>query len=162
VLGVAVIPAVIVLAIFLVPRSPAALVPRKWRKRYRHRLTARGIPRERQRSARISKSLRRITYAADRHTCAHCRKKLPEQMLNCDHYCPWSQGGLTVLWNLVTLCRDCNITKSNYWPGVHYRPAEGSDNLALAIAILDSERRRRRNPLTAIPRLTRAAWALGA
>jgi hypothetical protein len=162
VLGLAIIPAVIVLVIFLVPRGGPALMPRKWRKRYRDRLIARGIPRQRQRSSRISKFQRWVTYAADRHTCAHCRKKLPEQMLNCDHYCPWSQGGLTVLWNLVTLCRDCNSTKSNYWPGVRYRPVEGSDNLALAIAILASERRRRRNPLTAIPRLTRAAWALGA
>ena len=63
-----------------------------------------------------------------------------------------------MLLNLVTLCRACNVTKSNYWPGVHYQPLEGSDNLALAIAILAAERRHRFNPL----RLTRAAWALGA
>ena len=150
-LGVMIIPAAIVLAVFLIPRSGAALVPRSWRRQYRY---GRG-PREHQRSARISKFLRRVTYAADRHRCAYCHSR---ENLQADHYVPWSQGGLTVPWNLLTLCRTCNVTKSNYWPGVHYRPLEGSDNLTLAIAILAAERRKRYSPL----RLTRAAWALGA
>ena len=154
-LGVFIIPAVIVLAVFLVPRSGAALVTRQRRKRYRGNLVSRGVTREHQRSARIPEFLRRVTYAADRHRCAYCHSR---ENLQCDHYLPWSQGGLTVPWNLITLCRGCNITKSNYWPGVHYRPLEGSDNLTLAIAILAAERRHRYSPL----RLTRAAWALGA
>jgi hypothetical protein len=155
VLGVAIIPAAIVLVIFLVPYGPAALVPRKWRKRYRH---WRG-PREAQRSARISKFLRRVTYAADRHRCTYCRKPAsPGIPLQVDHYLPWSQGGLTTPWNTMTLCRDCNLTKSNYWRGVFYRPVEGHEDTGLAAAILAAERRHRYNPL----RLTRAAWALGA
>jgi hypothetical protein len=155
VLGVAIIPAVIVLVIFLVPHGPGALAPRSWRKRYRH---WRG-PREAQRSARISKFLRRVTYAADRHRCVYChRPPRPGIPLQVDHYLPWSQGGLTTPWNTLTLCRDCNLTKSNYWRGVFYRPVEGHENIGLAAGILAAERRHRYNPL----RLTRAAWALGA
>lgn len=153
VLGLWLIPAAVVVLLFFGPRSLPALVPRQQRKKYRHRR-----PREEQRSSRISKFQRRVCYAADRYKCAYCRVRYSQGELNCDHYLPWSQGGLTVLLNLVTLCRACNVTKSNYWPGVHYRPVEGSDNLALAIAILAAERRHRFNPL----RLTRAAWALGA
>lgn len=153
VLSLWLIPAAVVVLIFLGPRSLPALVPRKYRKKYRHRR-----PREEQRSARISQFQRRVCFAADRYKCAYCRRRYARGELNCDHYLPWSQGGLTVLLNLVTLCRGCNITKSNYWPGVHYRPVEGSDNLALATAILAAERRHRFSPL----RLTRAAWALGA
>jgi 5-methylcytosine-specific restriction endonuclease McrA len=197
ILGLWLIPAVIVLVIFLVPHSGPAMVRRKTRKRYRHWLTChgiprgqrrfwqlpnglryflsarhwceedcvrpgRGMPREKQRSSRISPFLRRVTYAADRHRCCYTRDRLPDHLLNADHYCPWSQGGMTTLWNLMTLSRDANLVKSNYWPGTHYRPVEGSDNLALAIAVLAAERRRRHNPLVLIPRMTRAAWALGA
>lgn len=154
-LGLVIIPAVIVLAIFLVPHGGPALMPRKWRKRYRH---WRG-PREAQRSARISEFLRRVTYAADRNRCVYChRGPDPGIPLQVDHYLPWSQGGLTTPWNTMSLCRDCNLTKSNYWRGVFYRPVEGHENVGLAAAILAAERRHRYNPL----RLTRAAWALGA
>lgn len=190
--GVLVIPGLIVLAVFLLPRGGPALVPRKWRKRYRRwlayhgiprgkrrfwqapnlmrfalarrhwcgdscREAGRGIPRERQRSSRISDFLRRVTYFADRDRCVYCRRHLFLER-QADHYVPWSQGGLTTVWNLMTLCRDCNLAKSNYWRGVFYRPVEGYDNIGLAAAILAAERRHRYNPL----RLTRAAWALGA
>ena len=157
-LGVIVIPGLLVLAIFLVPRGGPALVPRKWRKRYRNRLIARGIPRSQQRSARISDFLRRVTYFADRDRCVYCRQVIPLSARQVDHYVPWSQGGLTTVWNTMTLCRTHNLIKSNYWRGVFYRPVEGYDNIGLAAAILAAERRHRYNPL----RLTRAAWALGA
>lgn len=148
--GLVIIPAAIVLGLFLVPRSGAALVPRSWRRRYRH---ARG-PREYQRSARISPFLRRVIFAADRHRCVYCKSW---RDLQADHYLPWSQGGLTTVWNMMTLCRDCNLVKSNYWHGVFYRPSDGYDDIGRAAAILACERRHRYNPL----RLARAAWALG-
>lgn len=156
--GIALIPAVIVLVIFLAPRSGPALVPRKWRKRYRKRLIDRGITRSQQRSSRPSDFLRRVVFAADRNRCAYCRRHVHGPDRQVDHYLPWSQGGLTTVWNTMTLCRACNLTKSNYWRGVFYRPVEGYDDIGLAAAILAAERRHRYNPL----RLTRAAWALGA
>lgn len=158
VLGVMIIPAVIVLVIFLVPHRGAALVPRGWRKRYRNHLKNRGIPREQQRSACIPVFLRRVTFAADRYRCTYCRKRYDQRYLQVDHYCPWSQGGPTTAWNVMTLCAGCNRVKSNYWPGGFYRPFDGAGNIGLAAAILAAERRHRYNPL----RLTRAAWALGA
>lgn len=159
VLGLAVLPALIVLAIFLVPKSGAALVSRERRKRYRRKLINRGIPREQQRSSRISGFLRRVTYAADRYRCTGCRQKLGVHFLQVDHYCPWSQGGLTTVWNTMSLCAGCNRVKSNYWHGVFYRPLDAeSDDIRRAAAILARERRHRYNLL----RLTRAAWTLGA
>ena len=154
VLGLAVIPAAIVLVIFLIPHSGAALVPRSWRKRYRRNHG----PRETQRSSRIPDLLRRVTFAADRHKCAYCRKRFSVHELQVDHYVPWSQGGLTTPWNTLTLCAPDNRVKSNFYPGVFYRPWPGSDNERMAREIFRAERRARLNPL----RLTRAAWALGA
>jgi hypothetical protein len=159
-----IIPGMIVLAIFTVPRSPAMLARRKWRKRYRNWKIRRGIPREKQRSARISDFLRRVTYAADRHRCVYCRWKFRVHKLQVDHYVPWSQGGLTTVWNTLTLCAYHNRVKSNYWRGVFYRPVDGIyedpslNNIAMAHAILTRERWYRWNPM----RLARAAWALGA
>lgn len=164
VLGLAVIPAAIVLVIFLVPHSGAALVPRKRRKRYRNKLVSHGVSREHQKSSRIPDFLRQVTYAADRHKCVYCRCRFSVHELQVDHYVPWSQGGLTVPWNTLTLCAHCNRVKSNYWHGVFYRPVSdiygdaSLDNRPMAAAILARERRARLNPL----RLTRAAWALGA
>jgi hypothetical protein len=149
-----IIPGMIVLAIFFVPHRGAALVPRSWRKRYRR---YRG-PRDTQRSARIPESLRRVTFAADRHRCVYCRKRCLRGELQVDHYCPWSQGGSTTAWNVQSLCAYHNRVKSNYWPGGFYRPFDAHDDIRLAAAILAAERRHRWNPL----RLTRAAWALGA
>lgn len=157
--GLVIWPFLAVAVLCFLPSAPLSVcTTRAQRKRYRHRLIDKGIPREKQRSQYISERLHRITYAADRYRCAYCRRRFTWSGLNGDHYCPWSQGGLTVFRNMVTLCGRCNRVKSNYWPGVHYRPIEGSDNLALAIAILDAEKRRRRNPL----RWVRAAWALAA
>ena len=147
-------PFLAVAVLCFLPSAPlSVLATRKQRKRYRQRR-----PRQEQRSDYISERLHRITYAADRYRCAYCRQKFRWHELNGDHYVPWSQGGLTVFRNMVTLCGQHNRIKSNYWPGVHYRPLEGSDNLALAIAILAAEKHRRRNPL----RWVRAAWALAA
>jgi uncharacterized protein with PIN domain len=162
--GLAVIPAAVVLVIFLLPHSGAALVSRERRKRYRHKLVSRGIPREQQRSSRIPDFLRRVTYAADRYRCVYCRLRFSVHELQVDHYVPWSQGGLTVPWNTLSLCSRCNRVKSNYWHGAFYRPVSGIyadsslDNEAMAAEILAAERRHRLSPL----RLTRAAWALGA
>jgi 5-methylcytosine-specific restriction endonuclease McrA len=45
--------------------------------------------------------------------CRMCGRKAPEVVLHIDHIRPVSRGGLTEERNLMTLCRDCNIGKSN-------------------------------------------------
>jgi 5-methylcytosine-specific restriction endonuclease McrA len=134
-----------------------SLVPRRVRARYRERQRERGIPRERQRSSYISKRLRRVTYFADRYRCAGCGER--GVRLQVDHVVAWAAGGLTVLWNTMSLCEPCNGIKSNYNRDRDgYEHYHGSRrDIYRARAILARERRHRYNPL----RWTRAAWALG-
>lgn len=126
----------------LVPALAHAAVPRHWRVKYRH---AHG--REGARSAYISKRQRRAVFAADWHRCVYCHSTLNLQV---DHVMPWSCGGRTWLPNLVTLCGRCNRVKSNYWVERNgrcvYRPFVGAANIQLAAAILEAEKRARRNP----------------
>lgn len=92
----------------------------------------------------IPVALRRAVYAADWYRCVYCGSG---ENLQIDHYYPWSLGGLTSRRNCFTLCRACNLVKSNYWVDpdqyVHYRPIENYDNEPLAAKILAAERRRR-------------------
>ncbi len=160
--GLVIIPALLLLFLLL-PRTPAgALVPRRWRKRYRRWRKNTSVDwlredREHQHSSYIPAWLHSLVIAADRHRCVACGSRL---MLQADHVFPWSQGGLTALLNLVALCRDCNVRiKSNYWPGVYYRGAASPGEAAL---VLGEELRYLHNPLRITLRLTRAAWALAA
>lgn len=159
--GLLVLPALAVILLFFVPKIPAGLVPRDWRKRYRKRLIERGVPRGSQRSAYISKPLRRVVIAASRYRCAACRTRIGPGFCEIDHIGPWSLGFLTTLFNLMALCPPCNQTKSNVWRfrsgNTVYVPRPGYDNKEHALEILRYERRARWNPL----RLVRAAWALG-
>lgn len=126
--------------------SPGALVPSGWRASWRY-----GRPRP-----AIHAWLRRLVYAADRHRCVYCGNG---GQLQLDHVHPWSYGGRTSLWNLMTLCGPCNRVKSNYWVnkrGAHYRPFEGHGNIIAAAAILRAEKRRRWSPA----RMLRAAAEL--
>jgi hypothetical protein len=162
--GLLVIPSLVVMALFFVPAALRGAVPADWRKRHRQRLMAQGIPRGAQRSSYISKRLKHVTFAADRHRCVACGSRLRSvDHMEWDHVKPWSLGGLTTLSNGMTLCPACNKIKSNYWRfrGSGHRvyvPFEGWANEAAAAEILAAELRHRWNPL----RLTRAAWALAA
>jgi 5-methylcytosine-specific restriction endonuclease McrA len=127
--------------------SPGALVPSRWRASWRY-----GRPRP-----AIHAWLRRLVYAADRYRCVYCGNG---SQLQLDHVHPWSYGGRTSLWNLMTLCGPCNRVKSNYWVnkhGTHYKPFEGHGNIVAAAAILRAEKRRRWSPM----RMLRAAAELG-
>ena len=138
------------------PVLAGGIVPRRVRCRYRQRLIARGIPREAQRSSYISKRLRRVTYAADRHRCAGCGVR--HVRFQVDHIIPWAAGGLTALTNTMTLCPACNGIKSNYSrdrDGYEHYHGDRKD-IYLARKILAREKRHRWNPL----RMVRAAWAL--
>lgn len=61
----------------------------------------------------IPPSLRHRVLVRDRSTCQRCGKKAPNVELEVDHILPWDCGGPTVVDNLQTLCRECNIGKSN-------------------------------------------------
>lgn len=103
--------------------------------------------------------LRRAVYAADRHRCAYCHARVQLQF---DHIRPWASGGLSVLWNGMTLCAYHNHLKSNYWRDrdgyVHYRGFVGSENAVLAASILAFELRHRWSPA----RWVRAGLSLAA
>jgi 5-methylcytosine-specific restriction endonuclease McrA len=147
-------PMLVLALLFWLPALAAGgLVPRRWRIAYRHRHGREGAP-----SAYISARLRRVVYAADRRRCVACKSRID---LNVDHVRPWAGGGLTTLWNCMTLCGRCNRVKSNYWQDrdgyVHYRGYPGSADAHAAEQVLRRERRHRFWPL----RWTRAAWALG-
>jgi 5-methylcytosine-specific restriction endonuclease McrA len=152
--AVAVVGAGIVLSPFLplvmigLAESPGALVPAQWRASWRY-----GRPRP-----AIHAWLRRLVFAADGHRCVYCGSG---DQLQLDHVHPWSYGGRTSFWNLMTLCGSCNRVKSNYWVnkrGAHYRPFEGHGSIIAAAAILRAEKRRRWSPV----RMTRAAAQLAA
>jgi hypothetical protein len=105
----------------------------------------------------IGARLRRAVYAADGHACCWCKS---QEQLQLDHVRPWSRGGLTAFWNMVTLCGPCNRMKSNYWVArdgyVFYRPFAGG-NAEEAARILAYELMHRWSPL----RWIRAGWSLG-
>jgi len=61
----------------------------------------------------ISPSVRYQVLARDKSACQKCGRKAPNVELAIDHILPWDCGGPTVIDNLQTLCRDCNIGKSN-------------------------------------------------
>lgn len=152
-LALVLLPTLLLFVVFGVPYLTAGLIPREWRASYRQR-----YDRNSQKSSRIPAWLNRAVKAADRYRCAHCGAR---DHLQIDHVIPWSLGGLTALFNLVTLCDVCNRTKSNYWVRrngtVCYNPFPGLDRQQIAAAITVSERRRRLSPL----RWVLAAHSLG-
>jgi hypothetical protein len=54
-------------------------------------------------------SLRRQTFDRDGFACTYCGSS--EAPLHCDHVIPFSKGGGTVLSNLTTACKTCNVSK---------------------------------------------------
>ena len=59
---------------------------------------------------KVSNKIRFAVYDRDNHRCIRCGAK---QDLEIDHVFPISKGGKTTLNNLQTLCRNCNMKKSN-------------------------------------------------
>ena len=137
------------LMLVLALQAPGRLVPSSWRAWRR---------RGREWRPAVPLWLRGLVLAADNYQCVYCRNR---SLLQLDHVHPWSFGGRTSFWNLMTLCGDCNRVKSNYWvnrQGAHYRPFEGRGNMIQAAAILRAEKRRRWSPA----RMFRAAAQLAA
>jgi 5-methylcytosine-specific restriction endonuclease McrA len=61
----------------------------------------------------IPPSLRYQVLVRDKSTCQKCGRKAPNVELQVDHVLPWDCGGPTVIDNLQTLCKECNLGKSN-------------------------------------------------
>jgi hypothetical protein len=61
----------------------------------------------------FSKKLSFAIKLRDEFTCLACGRKPPEITLNVDHINPWAKSGKTTFENGQTLCRDCNIGKSD-------------------------------------------------
>jgi hypothetical protein len=59
---------------------------------------------------RISEKMRRAVYERDGYACAECGAR---DDLTVDHVMPHSKGGATSLANLRTLCKGCNLAKSD-------------------------------------------------
>jgi len=52
----------------------------------------------------------------DGFKCKICGRTPPEVVLHIDHWIPKARGGLDIYENLVTLCGECNISKSAQVP----------------------------------------------
>lgn len=59
----------------------------------------------------LSKRLRFRVLARDQFTCQYCGRTSQQIELHVDHVIPRSKGGLDVIENLKTACRDCNLGK---------------------------------------------------
>ncbi len=67
-------------------------------------------------SRNINLRLRFLVMKRDNFKCCCCGRSPatnPGLELHIDHIIPWSKGGETTIDNLQTLCRDCNLGKSN-------------------------------------------------
>ena len=121
------------------------------------------VPRAEQRSQDIPKRVQRAVLRADKYRCVWCGGGgVVKGDLHVDHIRPWRGGGLTAIWNLMTLCANCNLIKCNYWRDrdgfIHYRYGLGSPHLAEAARILNYEKRHRLSPA----RWVRAGYDLAA
>jgi 5-methylcytosine-specific restriction endonuclease McrA len=65
----------------------------------------------------LTSRLRREIMQRDGYRCVHCGRAKGDVKLTVDHIVPISLGGRTVPENLQTLCRTCNLRKSNKFVG---------------------------------------------
>lgn len=82
---------------------------------------------------------RRNIFLRDGFTCQYCSVRPGMRELNLDHVLPRSRGGRSSWDNLVTSCRECNLTKGHWTPEeagmlLRARPARPSWGMALLMA----------------------------
>lgn len=66
------------------------------------------------RRTRVPRGMRHEVFKRDNYTCVECgAKKSDGATLHIDHIIPVSKGGTDELDNLQTLCKDCNLNKSD-------------------------------------------------
>jgi len=171
--GLVVIPAAVVFILFCLPAVIIGGPFRQWRISHRRR-----HGREHCKSAVITASLRRVTFAMDRNRCLYCGitaaelAMLPQRQgrdgiwrkrcLHVDHGKPWIAGFLTTLLNLGLLCDEHNEIKSCYYRErngyIWYHAGSRTPARLREAADITRVVLRRR---WSIFRLLRAAWALG-
>lgn len=79
----------------------------------------------------ISKQKKNSVKERDNFICQICENEFPEEELEVDHILPYSLGGSNQITNLMTLCRSCNVDKSNSLD--YYKSSEGKQKLLLNI-----------------------------
>ena len=68
-------------------------------------------------SRHIPKAIRVDVLRRDNYRCVFCGVSAKKAELQIDHIIPFSQNGSNSINNLQTLCRDCNLGKSNRFSG---------------------------------------------
>lgn len=76
--------------------------------------------------------VRDMIFDRDGFKCVYCGSK---HELGIDHVIPYSQGGATKPFNLVTCCVDCNATKGDADPRDHILSMMGLRSLATALVL---------------------------
>lgn len=54
-----------------------------------------------------------LDFTPDKTTCPYCKNNIDKSQMHLDHIHPVSNGGLSVMGNVVLVCANCNIKKSN-------------------------------------------------
>lgn len=145
---------------FAGPAWWCALVTNRARAAWRHWRHGHGHGRP-----HIPDRLRRWVYAADRYRCVRCgyaqnEPCLPRHgcavacgkahSLQFEHVRPFSRGGLTSLFNGISLCPHCNVIKSDYWVygngRAYYHGLDGATGEREAAAVLAAGLLARRSP----------------
>jgi 5-methylcytosine-specific restriction endonuclease McrA len=85
---------------------------RNWQAKYRKTERYKEYRRTYDKSRRLE--LRVNVFLRDDFTCQYCGRKAPNVELQIDHKYPKSKGGLDEIKNYQTLCRECNVGKSDF------------------------------------------------
>lgn len=64
-------------------------------------------------------SVRRNTFKRDGYKCTRCGSK---QNLEADHIIPFSEGGITHISNMRTLCSKCHKIRTAFWKHTKKKP----------------------------------------
>ena len=64
---------------------------------------------------KISPSRRMAVFERDNFKCQYCGRSAPEVALEIDHILPVSENGKNDLSNLLTICTECNLGKSDLY-----------------------------------------------
>ena len=65
------------------------------------------------------KNNRFLIFQRDGFKCRICGRMAKDGVqLNIDHWIPTSEGGTNKKENLITLCKECNVSKTNFLPAL--------------------------------------------
>lgn len=89
---------------------------------------------------KISQRQRTRIFERDGFTCQRCGAKAGAVRVHVDHIIPVARGGLSVDWNLQTLCEPCNLSKSDREPTQHdtHGPLQTLPTLPIVVSVESS------------------------